>query len=388
MDSLVTKTTPKDVQTALGTLPKGLDNTYNEVMTRVDSQNDDYRILAQEVLSWVVYAVWPLSVEELQHALAVKPGVTQLDEDDLPDKGTLISVCAGLVIVDQKSNVVRLVHHTTQKFLEEIHKDHLIDIHTEMATVCLTYLSFDIFGDWSPLDHLHSGMKTMSIYLRENTLLGYAARHWLQHVHAGSEENIKGLSVQFLKEERKMWFCLQAKAVSELESDGHCTSSPPTTAFQFAIMTNLKETVEEFLAGGVDVNAQGGEYANPLQAALYSGHEQMVRLLFEKGADVNAQGGHFGNALQGASCRGHEQVVRLLLEKGADVNAQGGYFGNALQAASCGGHEQVVRLLLEKGADVNAQGGHFSNALQAASNEGHKQVVRLLLENGAEVKVQ
>ncbi|KIM74470.1 hypothetical protein PILCRDRAFT_79984, partial [Piloderma croceum F 1598] len=119
MDSLVTKTTPKDVQTALGTLPEGLNNTYDEVMKRVNSQNDDYRILAQQVLSWVVYAVRPLSVEELQHALAVKPGVTQLDEDDLSDKGTLISICEGLVTVDQENNVVRLVHYTTQKYLEE-----------------------------------------------------------------------------------------------------------------------------------------------------------------------------------------------------------------------------------------------------------------------------
>ncbi|SLM38718.1 ankyrin repeat domain containing protein [Lasallia pustulata] len=43
-----------------------------------------------------------------------------------------------------------------------------------------------------------------------------------------------------------------------------------------------------------------------------------------KGADVNAQGGEYGNALQAASERGHDQVVRMLLDKGADVNAQDG----------------------------------------------------------------
>ncbi|KAF2675923.1 hypothetical protein K458DRAFT_437678 [Lentithecium fluviatile CBS 122367] len=69
-------------------------------------------------------------------------------------------------------------------------------------------------------------------------------------------------------------------------------------------------------------------------AASVRGHEAVARLLLDKGADVNAQGGDFGNALQAASYGGHELVVRLLLDKGADVNVQGGGFGNALQAAS------------------------------------------------------
>ena len=55
----------------------------------------------------------------------------------------------------------------------------------------------------------------------------------------------------------------------------------------------------------------------------------MVWLLLEKGADINAQGGEYGNALQ-ASAKGRERVALLLLEKGANVNDQGGEYGNAL----------------------------------------------------------
>jgi ankyrin repeat protein len=44
-----------------------------------------------------------------------------------------------------------------------------------------------------------------------------------------------------------------------------------------------------------------------------------------RGADVNAQGGQYGNALQAASNGGHKEIVKLLLERGADVNAQGGH---------------------------------------------------------------
>jgi ankyrin repeat protein len=70
-----------------------------------------------------------------------------------------------------------------------------------------------------------------------------------------------------------------------------------------------------------------------------------------KGADVNIQGGEYGNALQAASYEGHHEIVKLLLDNGAVVNAQGGKYGNALQAASYEGHHEIVKLLLGKVAD-------------------------------------
>ena len=118
---------------------------------------------------------------------------------------------------------------------------------------------------------------------------------------------------------------------------------------------------------GVDVNAQGGDYGNALQAASNRGHEGIVQLLVKKGAEVNAQVGGYGNALQAASNRGHEGILQLLVKKGADVNAQGGWYGNALQVASNHGYEGILQLLIKKGADVNAQGGWYGNAMRAAS---------------------
>ena len=57
---------------------------------------------------------------------------------------------------------------------------------------------------------------------------------------------------------------------------------------------------------------------------------RVVQMLLDKGANVNAQGGEYVNALQAASARGHDQVVQMLLDKEADVNAQGGEYSNAL----------------------------------------------------------
>ena len=106
---------------------------------------------------------------------------------------------------------------------------------------------------------------------------------------------------------------------------------------------------------GSDIARDLQTIPEPLYYACLEGlAEVTVNLITIKGADVNAQGGRYGNALQAASYSGHEQIVRLLVYLGADVNAQGGRYGNALQAASIRGHEQIVRLLVDKGAGVNS----------------------------------
>lgn len=73
------------------------------------------------------------------------------------------------------------------------------------------------------------------------------------------------------------------------------------------------------------------------------GLKYVAESFLNEGADVNAQGGEFGNALQAASSGGHDQVVQMLLDKGADVNAQGEAYGNAPQAASEEGHNQLIQ---------------------------------------------
>ena len=43
-------------------------------------------------------------------------------------------------------------------------------------------------------------------------------------------------------------------------------------------------------------------------------------MLLDKGADINAQGGEYGNALQAALSEGHGQVMQMLLNHDAVVN--------------------------------------------------------------------
>src|SRR5436305_1122594 len=179
MDSLLSKPTPGDIEEALKHLPRGirgLDAMYEQAMERINNQIEGSRALANKVLSWVTYAKRPLTSIELQHALAVRNGAVYLNEKFVPEIEDLVSDCAGLVTVDEESNIIRLVHYTTQEYFERTQASWFPNAETDIAETCGTYLSFDTF---------ESGCCATDEEFKErlqlNPLYNYAARNWEHH---------------------------------------------------------------------------------------------------------------------------------------------------------------------------------------------------------------
>ncbi len=85
-----------------------------------------------------------ITTSELQHALATKPGKTKLDDGDVACIEDIVSICAGLVTVDEESGIIRLVHYTTQKYLERTRKKWFPDAESVITATCVAYLSFNV----------------------------------------------------------------------------------------------------------------------------------------------------------------------------------------------------------------------------------------------------
>jgi hypothetical protein len=96
---------------------------YDQAMERINGQKLGFQDLAKEVLAWITYAKRPLTTLELQHALSVEVGESELNEDNLPQIEDIVSVCAGLVTVDEESCIIRLVHYTAQEYFKQTQKD-------------------------------------------------------------------------------------------------------------------------------------------------------------------------------------------------------------------------------------------------------------------------
>jgi hypothetical protein len=167
------------VKSTLTTLSKGaaaLDDAYSEALERIEGQRASHFKLAKNVLTWITLAKRPLTTAELCCALAVELGEAELDPENKPDVDDIVSVCAGLVVVDQESAIIRLVHYTTQEYFERISSRLNPDGQLRIAETCLTYLSFSVFESGSCATD-----EEFEERLRQHELLDYAAKYCGEH---------------------------------------------------------------------------------------------------------------------------------------------------------------------------------------------------------------
>ncbi|KAJ7088304.1 hypothetical protein C8R44DRAFT_649574, partial [Mycena epipterygia] len=137
IDSLATRLTVKGVREALNTLPQDLNGTFDEVVHRIDRQSEEEKKLAWLVLSWVTNARRPLEPSELRVALSVEAGATELDAENLLDTETILSVCAGLVTINEEDNKVRLIHYTIQDYLEQVQDQEFRHAHSNISSISI-----------------------------------------------------------------------------------------------------------------------------------------------------------------------------------------------------------------------------------------------------------
>jgi hypothetical protein len=141
-------------------------------MKRIKAQDTDSRELAEHVLSWIIRAKRHLITLELQHALAVEVGKPKLDKGNLTQIEDMVFVCAGLVTVDKKTNIIRLVHYTTQEYFERTQNYWFPNAESDITAICVTYLSFCVFNSGFCLTDAEFEER-----LRLNPLYDYAAHN-------------------------------------------------------------------------------------------------------------------------------------------------------------------------------------------------------------------
>lgn len=378
MDSLETRNTITAIRESITSLPRDLHGMYEQILKRINEQASDDAELAMKVLYWISCTLRPLSLLELQHGLAVRDNSRTLDLHNITDMEYIIDVCAGLVIVDENTKIVRLVHYTAQEYFEGVRVTQFPGAQAVIATGCLTYLLFDDFSEG-----YRSREEELKGLLERFPLLRYAAKYWGHHVREGQDSDLDRLSLKLLKSEQRLVLSLQV-----------CFSDKPYAATLFpkfmpplcvASYFGIEFVMRTLIDSGAKATAKTSSGENPVYIAAKYGHAGAVSLLLDNGGDIELQGGRYGTALHIAAARGHFETVQLLVSRGAGIETFGGHFGTALHAAASGGNEEIFNFLVRKGANIRAQGYAYGTVLHAACENGHESIVRLLLAMGCDI---
>lgn len=172
LNSLAGSTTRTDIRTKLKDIPResdGYDSIYDETISRIKRQVCKSRRLATKTLCWIVYAKRQFVISELQHALAIEAGQRGFDYENITDPDDILSVCGGLVVIDEEKKLVRLVHHTVQEYFERTRNFWFpdenygyADPEAYLTTVCITYLSFRAVGKQILLPERDFGKRLVS----------------------------------------------------------------------------------------------------------------------------------------------------------------------------------------------------------------------------------
>lgn len=399
--------TATKIMKALNLLPSKLEDVYSDTIARIREQPEPDAALAFRILQWISYSRQPLTVDELCQALAVEwdgngGPPTELDVDNILDQESLVDVCAGLVVIEAESRVVRLVHYTTEEYFRKVGNTLFRDTHSMIARTCLLYLSFEVFTDtedWWDLCKFGSSLKQATKSRRKQfSLFQYAAYHWQDHLRQSQE-----LHKDAVTETLALRVLYQKPGILMRPHRIHPGPYCPLpdykpkecilglhVAASFGLATIVAAILKTTQA---PINCRHSLYGmNPLHLAAAVGHEEVTRLLLlQDSIKVDLPDMEGQTPLHLAAIAGHLAIVCLLLVRGANIESRDDLGRTPLHNAIMHRKPGVVEVLLEHGANYNALSEIGWTALHFSIENlfvGMKSLPKLLLDYGAHCDVK
>lgn len=378
--------TARQIKNALMQLPRGtsgLSLAYDKVMLRILSQEGEAQQeqsegeepaskIALKALSWLTFSKTALTADQLVHAIGTQSGMRDIDQEGFPDPEVIGNICAGLVIFDRNTGIIRLVHHTTKTYL--LKSNYLREAEVDIAKITLTYLSFRAFSTGRC-----SRDSSFIQRQEEYPLFTYCALNWGAHVSQLLEwsPDILELSLQFLQLETNVQASSQAMILEIYHYFKQTTLggkiTPWSTSFgltnvHVACYFNLCSVIAHYLSQNVDMNTTDSTGKVPIMWAIENGNIESTQILLDSGR-VNADcRDHDGKTLlMYAAIARRVQMAELLILRGASPDARDREGRSALAYAATTGQVAMIKLLVSQ--KVQLDYSHDPKALKSLEDD-------------------
>lgn len=412
MDSLKSKSNLRMLKKALRTFPEDIHDIYKEAMQRIQVQEPEERKRAYKILGMITHTRRPLSLQELQHALATadfqyEEGDTEDDIFDAIDQPKTIYGSTS-ALVHEEDNHVRLVHRSLEDYLHiaENDKKWFPTADVEIANACKPYLDLVLLR--KPCDDDYFISKK-----RDFPFLQYASQYWGDHVRDATQNpeyaaDIQKAALQLIEDSQRMSACMQAAWLTN--PGGHDTWDVWRNIDKLHICAwyGLSSILSAMQPDRSMVDRVEPKYGQtPMMYACRKGHSGVVRQLLQIGASqqkVSARGrtalfeailGHHishPSRLSGKRSKYGEVVEILVCEMPRDLIINTSHSQEfdriALMLAARLGHLDMTEILLKhEDVIVDLQDLNGMTAVYLAAREDHYEIVQLLLDAQASIDI-
>ncbi|KAL8858821.1 MAG: hypothetical protein Q9178_004738 [Gyalolechia marmorata] len=324
---------------ALENLSSNLNVLYDDALSRIESQNQDDRELAEKALRWVAYTYRRFPLRALQEALAIDPDETFFDDEAISPIGLILDVCAGLLILDGEDEIVRLVHYTAQDYFDMVQTTRFDNVHAIIACDCVSYLSYECFQH--PKDSRNHGTEDSSeessnseesteaqetsgdtlTSSSEFSLLWYASGLWAQHAMIANRDARLSTKIhQFLGRNPRVM----------LEEPWNYNFYPwnmptdwlkPRHGLEIALFFGLYDVLERLYEDSGEVGTLTDDL-NLLHLAALKDQASAIQVLLDHGANIERRDPDGLTPLHRAIRSRALKAATALVSSGADVMAE------------------------------------------------------------------
>ncbi|KAG2347297.1 hypothetical protein BDR05DRAFT_958803 [Suillus weaverae] len=375
-----------DIEAALDNLPAGLYETYDRIIQAIKQRGPSDDQIARSCLLWLAGTFTPLTLDQLNEAMMIEVGQSNLNPDlGVMDPVDIVAACGSLVTYDEKTGVVVLSHYSVKEYLISRPNNILkstSDMHARICKLLITYVLCDFVDEISAKLELEDSKQAaiqrdspfpwihrvdVADVSKDHPLLRYAILGWKHLGHVSDEDPdvmdaLSRLNSEFLRNTKK--HCVLARDKYGFEPRWLPTDATLPSLLFIPLEHGKPWMVESLVKQHpdlLDVDIAPG-WGSPLIFAIAK-NPDCLSILLKPGVDLNKLysfnpdlydkyigDGDSHAPISWATATGSEVAVDFLLSR-TEVDIPNDILYMAVEASKPS-HESI-RKLRRRGADVN-----------------------------------